>query len=206
MPTVAVVGTFDTKGEEHTFLAEQIRKAGVDTMLIDVGILGPKPATIDVSREEVAAAGGESLDALIKLNDRGHAVSMMARGAAKLLGDYERSGRIHAAINLGGGGGTTLAAEAFQALPIGVPKLIVSTIAAADMRPIIKGRDLTLMYSVLDISGLNAISRRTLGNAAAPIAGTARVATAKRAGDSDRPLVALTASRVPPRPLPAPPP
>src|SRR5258708_10146736 len=63
MPTVAVVGTFDTKGEEHTFLAEQIRKAGVDTMLIDVGILGPKPATIDVSREEVAAAGGESLEA-----------------------------------------------------------------------------------------------------------------------------------------------
>src|SRR5260370_23804984 len=122
-------------------------------------MLGTEPANMEVGGEEVGAAGGESLDGPIKDNDGGHAVSMMARGAAKLLGDYERSGRIHAAINLGGGGGTTLAAEAFQALPIGVPKLIVSTIAAGDMRPIIKGRDLTLMYSVLDISGLNAIIR-----------------------------------------------
>lgn len=193
MPKVAVLGTFDTKGEEHAFLAEKIQSAGVETLLIDVGILKPGPGSVDVSADQVAMAGGEPLESLRKRNDRNHAVNVMARGATRLLKELSATGKIQGAVALGGGSGTTLAAEAFQALAVGVPKLIVSTIAAGDMRPIVRGTDLTLMYPVLDIAGLNPISRRIIANAAAAIAGMTAAALTQEPVGSDAPLVAITA-------------
>ena len=169
--TIALIGTFDTKGEEFSFLRDRIESAGLRTLMIDVGVLGYPPFAADISQSEVAAAANEDLAALQKERDRGRSVTAMALGATVILARLHAQGTIHGVAALGGSAGTTIATAAMRALPYGFPKLMVSTLAAGDIRPYVGTKDICMMPSVLDISGLNHVSRRILNNAAGAICG-----------------------------------
>jgi uncharacterized protein (UPF0261 family) len=190
MPTVVLVGTLDTKGVEYAYLADRIRERGVDVVLVDAGIVGEPLATPDVSRDEVGAAVGADPAALAAAGDRGAAVEAMARGAAEVVRRLHAEGRLDAIGGLGGSGGSALATHAMRALPVGVPKLMVSTVASGDTSPYVGSVDVTMMYSVVDIAGINQISARILSNAAAALAGMAG-ATVPELGE-ERPLVAAS--------------
>ncbi|HXV33291.1 MAG TPA: Tm-1-like ATP-binding domain-containing protein [Gaiellaceae bacterium] len=187
MPTVVLVGTLDTKGTEYAWLAGRIRERGVDVVLVDAGIVGEPLATPDVSRDEVAGAVGADAAALAAAGDRGAAVETMARGAAEIVLRLHAEGRLDAIGGLGGSGGSALVTHAMRALPVGVPKLMVSTVASGDTSPYVGSVDVTMMYSVVDIAGINQISARILANAAAALAGMATV-TVPELGEA-RPLI-----------------
>jgi uncharacterized protein (UPF0261 family) len=188
--TVALFGTLDTKGEEYAFLRERVAAHGHDVVLVDVGVLGEPRTAPDVSREAVAAAAGEDVGALADAGDRGSAVAAMARGAAEVAKRLHAEGRLDAVAGLGGSGGSAIVTHAMRALPVGVPKLMVSTLASGDTRPYVGAVDISMTYSVVDIAGLNRISRRILANAAGAIAGMASAAGEN--GGGDRPLVGAT--------------
>lgn len=197
MPTTATVvllGTFDTKGTEYAYVKGLIEAEGVGTILVDAGVLGEPLAPPDVGRDEVAAAAGTSVGALREGGDRGEAIAAMARGAGEVVSRLHAEGRLHGVLGLGGSGGSTLFSQAVRRLPVGVPKLLVSTVAAGDTRPYVGATDLTMMYSVVDIAGINRLSERVLGNAAAAIAGMARAAAAfvPAAAAATKPLVGAT--------------
>jgi len=187
--TVAIVGTLDTKGQEFNFLKEQIEAHGVATLVIDVGILGKPVFTPDVSAAEVAKTAGEDLSELIKEGDRGHSVAVMCKGTASIVEDLYRKGKFHGLISMGGGAGTNIGTAAMRALPTGVPKLMVSTIASGDTQPYVGSKDITMMPSIVDISGINRLSRQILANAAGAIAGM--VKTEAKAKAQDKPLIAV---------------
>ena len=187
MATVVLVGTLDTKGVEHDYLRELLRGHGVDTLLVDAGVLGEPLAEPDVGRDEVAQAAGADVRALAAAGDRGAAVETMARGAAAIVTRLHAEARVDGVLALGGSGGTAIATEAMRALPIGVPKLMVSTMASGDTRPYVGASDVTMTYSVVDIAGINAVSARILANAAAAMAGMALAEPVAAAGE--RPLV-----------------
>ena len=169
--TILLIGTLDTKGTEYEYVRDLIRDRGFDTLTMDAGVLGEPGFAPDISADEVAAAGGDSLEALRARRDRGEAVDVMIRGASRLAPQLYEAGRFHGALALGGGGGTNIAAAAMQTLPTGVPKLMVSTVASGDVAPYVGVKDVTLMYSPVDIAGLNLLSRRILSNAAGAICG-----------------------------------
>ena len=187
MATVVLVGTLDTKGVEHDYLRELLRGHGIDTLLVDAGVLGEPLAGPDIGRDEVARAAGADVRALAAAGDRGAAVEAMARGAAAIVARLHAEGRVDGVLALGGSGGTAIATEAMRTLPVGVPKLMVSTMASGDTRPYVGASDVTMTYSVVDIAGLNAVSTRILANAAAAMAGMALAEPPAAAGD--RPLV-----------------
>jgi uncharacterized protein (UPF0261 family) len=187
MATVVLVGTLDTKGVEHDYLRALLRAHGVDTLLVDAGVLGEPLAEPDIGREEVARAAGADVRALAAAGDRGAAVEAMARGAAAIVSRLHAEGRVDGVLALGGSGGTAIATEAMRALPVGVPKLMVSTMASGDTRPYVGASDVTMTYSVVDIAGINAVSARILANAAAAMAGMALAEHVADAGE--RPLV-----------------
>jgi len=188
--TIALIGTFDTKGEEFSFLRDRIESAGLRTMMIDVGVLGGPPFAADISQAEVAAAAREDLVALQKERDRGRSVTAMALGATVIVARLHAQRAIHGVAALGGSAGTAIATAAMRALPYGFPKLMVSTLAAGDTKPYVGTKDICMMPSVLDISGLNHVSRRILNNAAGAICGMVAAEPA-RAFD-DKPLIAAT--------------
>ena len=169
--TIALVGTFDTKGEEFCFLRDRIESAGLRTLMIDVGVLGSPPFAVDISQAEVAAAAKEDLAALRAERDRGRSVTAMALGAKAILVRLVAQGAIHGVASLGGSAGTSIATAAMRELPYGFPKLMVSTLASGDTKPYVGTKDICMMPSVLDISGLNRVSRRILSNAAGAICG-----------------------------------
>jgi uncharacterized protein (UPF0261 family) len=187
MPTVVLIGTLDTKGIEYDYLRERLRRHGVETTLVDAGVLGEPRAKPDIAREEVARAAGADARALAEGGDRGAAVETMARGAAEIVTRLHSEGRLDGVLALGGSGGTAVASEAMRALPVGVPKVMVSTMASGDTRPYVGASDVTMMYSVVDIAGINAVSARILANAAAAIAGMVTAEPPPATGD--RPLV-----------------
>ncbi|MDZ4287300.1 MAG: Tm-1-like ATP-binding domain-containing protein, partial [Prosthecobacter sp.] len=171
MPTIAVLGTLDTKGPEHAYVAELIRGRGHKTLLIDTGTGAPPTVEPDLSREQVAAVGALDLPAMLARSDRGEAVTAMAAAAAKLLGDLATAGTIQGVISLGGGGGTAISTTAMRALPIGFPKVMVSTLAAGNIAPYVGTKDIVMIPSIVDISGLNRLSRVLLARAAGAICG-----------------------------------
>ena len=190
MATVVLIGTLDTKGAEYGFVRERLHAAGVDTVLVDCGTAGAPVIEPDVPASEVAAAVDADLAALTAAGDRGDAVTTMARGAEAVALRLHDEGRLDGLLAIGGSGGTSIASAAARALPIGVPKLIVSTMAASDTRPIIGESDLILAASVVDVAGLNSLSRRILANAAAAMAGMVSQPALERG--ADRPLVAAS--------------
>src|SRR4029453_1786130 len=160
MTTVVLLGTLDTKGDEYAYLRSLLSGHGVETILIDAGVLGEPRAAADVTREEVAQAAGADVRALADAGDRGAAVETMARGAAKIVTGLHADGRLDGILALGGWGGTAVAPGGMGALPVGVPKLMVSTMASGDTRPYVGATDVTMTYSVVDISGIDRKSTR----------------------------------------------
>ena len=190
MPTIAVLGTFDTKGAEHAFIAEAIRSRGHEPLLIHVGCLDEPPITPDVPVEEVAAAGGEDWQAVFAKKDRGESVALMARAASKYAARLAEQGRIHGIISLGGGGGTAIATSAMRALPIGFPKVMVSTLASGNTAPYVGTKDIVMMPAIVDVSGINRISRTIFENAAGAICGMVEASVARESGTvEERPII-----------------
>ena len=187
MATVVLLGTFDTKGVEYGYLRDRLVEHGVEVVLVDAGIVGEPRIEPDVTNEEVARAAGEDLRKLADAGDRGAAVEAMARGAGEVLKQLYREGRLDGILGCGGSGGSALVTRAMRELPVGVPKLMVSTVASGDTRPYVGAVDVTMMYSVVDIAGLNHVSSRILSNAAGAIAGMAQAAVPEERGE--RPLV-----------------
>ncbi len=157
---------------------------------MDLGILSDPDVPADVPAAEVAKAGGGDLAALRRERDRGHAVAVMQNGACALAPDLHRQGRFDGVLGLGGGGGTSMITAAMRTLPVGVPKLMVSTMASGDTSAYVDVRDVTMMYSVVDIAGLNPLSETILSNAAGAICGMVEHPAPAREGS--RPLVAAT--------------
>jgi uncharacterized protein (UPF0261 family) len=172
-PAVVLLGTLDTKGREYAFLRDRVREQGVEVLLVDVGVYEPQ-ITADVSRQEVARAGGSNVDELAAAGDRGAAVDAMGQGAAEVVRRLHAEGLVRGVLGLGGSGGSSIVTSAMRALPIGVPKLMVSTLASGDTRPYVGAVDVTMMYSVVDIAGVNSISAQIMANAAGAIAGMAK--------------------------------
>lgn len=187
--TIAIIAAYDTKGAEAGYVAEQIRGRGHKVLTIDVGTLEDKPG-VDVTSHEVAAAGGASLEALRSEGDKGKAMAAMAAGAAALGEKLFREGRFDAIIGLGGSAGTATGTAAMRGLPLGVPKVMVSTVASGDTSPYVGSRDIAMIYSVVDVAGLNSISRTVLANAAGAVAGMAETVVEKDA--RDRPMIAAS--------------
>src|SRR3954469_5354951 len=186
-PTVVLIGTLDTKGDEYAFLRDRLQQAGLQTVLVDVGTQGPPRTEPDVPREEVAAAAGLDLAAL---TDRGTAVAAMCGAAPVVVRRLFEEGRCQGVLAAGGSGGTAVATPAMRALPVGVPKLVVSTMASGDTSGYVDVSDVALMPAVTDVAGLNSISAGVLARAAAAIAGMVTMAPVDL-GEA-RPVVAAT--------------
>jgi uncharacterized protein (UPF0261 family) len=186
---VVIIGTLDTKGQEVEFLRESIIGHQCVPIVLDVGILNPPTTVADILRERVALAGGSNLEELLRRKDRRLAVQTMIRGAAELLRGLNKQDELSGIIAIGGGTGTHIGMGVMRTLPLGLPKLMVSTVASRDMSNLIGTKDITVMHSVVDILGLNAVSKKILSNAAAAIAGMA-----KQGGkiSSDKPIIGLT--------------
>ena len=186
MATIAVLGTLDSKGHEHQFLAACIREHGHEPLLIDVGTGDAPQVAPDISRDEVASAGDIDLAAVMARKDRGECVSAMTQAAPKLLSQLQKDGRIDGIISLGGGGGTAIATAAMRALPVGFPKVMVSTLASGNTAHYVGTKDITMIPSIVDVAGLNRISKTIFSRAAGAVCG---MVDAKVASDDDRPLI-----------------
>ena len=171
MATIAVLGTLDSKGEEHAFVAGLIAARGHQPLLIDVGTGGPPAVAPDITREQVAASIGLDLAALMAKKDRGACVVAMTHAAPALVAKLASDGRIQGIVSLGGGGGTAIGTAAMRALPLGFPKLMVSTLAAGNVAPYLGTKDITMMPSIADVAGLNRLSRTIFTRAAGAICG-----------------------------------
>ncbi len=188
--TIAVIATLDTKGPEAQFLRQQIESFGHEACVIDTGVVGEANARAEFSRESVAKAGGVPLDELLKNPSRDQAAPVMAEGATKILVDLVEQNKIHGVLGLGGTQGTTLASHAMRALPYGFPKVMVSTMASGDVSRWVDIKDVTMMFSVADILGLNPLTRKILANAAGAVCGAASVDVTLQSGR--QPLIAVT--------------
>jgi uncharacterized protein (UPF0261 family) len=166
--TVVLLGTLDTKGSEYRFVRNLLREAGVATLVVDAGVSQPVFAP-DISQDEVFRAAGTTVQQVT--GDRGRAVAAAALGAAKVAVDLFRQGKLAGILSLGGSAGTTIGTAAMRALPFGVPKLMVSTLASGQVKQYVGVRDILMMHSVVDIGGLNRISKVVLANAAAAMIG-----------------------------------
>ncbi len=186
MATIAIIGTLDSKGEEHGFLAEQIRARGHRVVLIDVGTGSPPSIQPNFTREQVAAAAGLDLAAIVARKDRGECVMAMSQAAPIFLAKLAAVNDIDGVISLGGGGGTAIATAAMRALPIGFPKLMVSTLAAGNIAPYLGTKDIVMMPSIADIAGLNRLSKMIFTRAAGAICG---MVEAKLETEGTKPLV-----------------
>ena len=193
MATVVLLGTLDTKGLEYGWLKDRLTENGVTVLAVDVGSFSESPMA-DITSDEVIAAAGADATALRERRDRGEMMTVMGAGAAAVVRRLFDEGRLHGMLAVGGSGGSSVAAPAMQALPIGVPKVLVSTMASGDVKPYVGEVDATLMYSVVDVAGINSVSEAVLGNAAAAAAGMAKAFEARAAvGTADhRPLIGLT--------------
>lgn len=177
--SIAIIGTLDTKGQEVAYLRELIQAHGHNSLVIDPGVLDKPAIQADIPRETVAQTGGAELADLIASGDKGYAIRTMIEGTRSVTLSLYANGKISGVIALGGGQGTAIGTAAMQALPLGVPKLMVSTLASGGniFEPYVGTSDMTLMHSVADISGVNTITRRVFANAAAAITGMVEAST-----------------------------
>jgi len=191
MKSVFVLATLDTKGPEAAFVRDQLGAMKVPVRIMDTGCMGTRTVPADISREEVFKAAGTTLAALQAKNDRGEAVKAAAVGATRIVLEAHQRGELAGLLALGGSAGTTIGTSAMRALPIGVPKLMVSTLASGTVRQFVGDKDILMLNSVVDILGINRISRKILGEAARAMAGMVTLGTGDPGGD-DKPLVAVT--------------
>lgn len=187
--TICIIGALDTKGEEFAFLKAEIEKRGCDTLVVDTGVLGEPLFTPDVAHERVAELGGTPLADLVARQDRGEAMTVMTRGAAEIARQLYTEGKIHGIIGMGGGGGTVIGTSAMRALPVGFPKVMVSTVASGDVSAYVGTTDITMMPSIVDVAGINRISRTIFTNAAGAICG---MVSGEPTPGEDKPLITAT--------------
>ena len=188
---IAVIGTLDTKGSEVGFICETIAKLGHTPIVIDPGVLGQPILQADVTRQEIAQAGGESLDSLVARKDKAHAQSVMIQGLVNAVTGLYAEGRFAGIVAVGGAQGTAMATAAMRALPVGVPKVMLSTVACGKTTfgPYVGTKDICMMHSVADISGLNRVTYRLLAQAAQAVVAMASVPPV---AESTQELVAIT--------------
>lgn len=189
MKTIAIAGTFDTKGKEFAYVRDLIQSLGLGVFSINAGIYEPE-FTPDVSNAEVAAAAGYSIEQLADKHDRALATKVMSEGMEKLVPKLYEEGKFDGILSFGGSGGTSLVTPAMRALPIGVPKLMVSTMASGNVSQYVGTSDIIMMPSIVDVSGLNSISTKIFSNAVFAMAGM--VSHTFRAHGESKPLVAAT--------------
>src|SRR5438876_3007840 len=185
MATVVLLGTMDTKGRDYAFLRERLLEQGIDVLVVDAGVGEPVGLKPDVANTELAGNASELWEA----RDRGDAVTAMGEGAARVVKRLHEEGRLDGILALGGSGGSSIAAAAMRELPVGVPKLIVSTVGSGDTRPYVGASDVSMTYSVVDIAGVNSISARIMANAAGAIAGMVKAAVPEL---ESKPLIGAT--------------
>ena len=171
MATIVVMGALDTKGAELEFVKKQIEARGHQTVVVDTGVMGEPAFAATITRQEVAKAAGADLAALVKTADRGTAVSAMSKGAHEIALRLLKAGQVDGIIGMGGGAGTSVGTAAMRALPLGIPKVMVSTLASSDVRGFVGVKDIMMVPSIVDISGLNRISRGVFTRAAAAVCG-----------------------------------
>ena len=188
--TIVITGSLDTKGKEFSFLRELIQKEGLETLVIDFGVMGEPAFAPDITRQEVAKAGGGDLTSLTSGEHKDEAMRVMAAGLAVVVRRLFDQGRLDGIIGMGGGGGTSLSTMAMRALPVGVPKVMVSTLGGGDVSAYVGTRDITFIPSIVDVAGFNRISRAIYANAAGAIAGMVKMEKSK--GDDEKPLVAAS--------------
>ncbi len=188
--TVAILATLDTKGKEAAYLRQQIEKYDVRVIVIDAGVVGRPEAQADITRDEVARAGGGVLAEILKNPSRETAAPIMAEGAAAIVTRLAKEKKVHGIVAMGGTQGTTLSTQVMRSLPYGFPKVMVSTMASGNVAPWVDIKDITMMFSVADILGLNPVTKKILANAAGAVAGMAISDVELETGR--RPLVAVT--------------
>lgn len=187
---VFLLATLDTKGLEADFVRQRLKALGVEVVLVDTGCLGTPQVQADISRQQLFAAAGARWEDAFAKNDRGAAVTTASQGATKICAEALANGGLAGVMGLGGSAGTTIGTAAMRGLPIGVPKLMVSTLASGQVRPYVQDKDILMLNSVVDIAGINRISRRILGEAAAAMAGMVQGPTPTES--SEKPLVAAS--------------
>ncbi|WP_231188460.1 Tm-1-like ATP-binding domain-containing protein [Haladaptatus sp. DYF46] len=188
--SVVIVGTLDTKGEEIDFARNILESQAVDVHIIDTGVVGEPEIEPDTTAKEVAEAGGSNLESLRDERNRGKAIEAMGEGAAAIVSRYHDEGTLDGILGLGGSGNTSVATTAMRALPIGVPKLMVSTVASGDTEPYVGTQDIMMMYSVADIEGINQLSGTVISNAALAMVGM--VTNDPGVTVEDRPTIGLS--------------
>ena len=187
---VVIVGTLDTKGAEIGFARDVIEAQGVDTHLVDVGVLGDPTISPDTPASAVATAAETTLETLREDADRGEAMEAMGEGARAVVERLHEEGKLDGILGLGGSGNTSIATTAMRALPVGVPKFMVSTMASGDTEPYVGSRDIAMLYSVADIEGLNQLSRTVIANAALAMVGM--VSNDPDVEVEDKPTIGIT--------------
>jgi uncharacterized protein (UPF0261 family) len=191
MPSVFLFATLDTKGHEADYVRQLLASSGVAVTLVDTGALGQPSVRADVSRERLFELAGTTLGAVQSRGDRGEAVTLAASGAERLARDAFARGELSGVLGLGGSAGTTIATAAMKALPLGVPKVMVSTLASGMVRQFVGDKDIFMLNSVVDILGLNRVSRLVLAQSAGAMAGLVAHPPPK-ADPADKPIVAAT--------------
>ena len=189
MKTIAIAGTFDTKGRELKFIKELVEEQGLATLCIHTGVFEPLVAP-DVTNADIAAAVGADINPIIEKKDRATATDVLSRGMEALIPKLYAEGKFDGIISIGGSGGTSLATPAMRALPIGVPKVMVSTMASGDVSPYVGTSDIIMIPSVVDVEGLNDISRKIFSNAVNALVGM--VQNQKEIKGDGKPLLAAT--------------
>lgn len=170
MKTIAIIGTFDTKGKEYIYIKELIESLGLATYTVHTGVFEPM-FTPNISNDEIAKSAGWDIKVIANKKDRGLATEVLSKGAEKLIPKLYKERKFDGIISLGGSGGTSLATPAMRALPIGVPKVMVSTVASGNTSPYVGTSDIIMVPSIVDVAGLNSISTKIFTNAVFAIVG-----------------------------------
>ncbi|MFN2221943.1 MAG: Tm-1-like ATP-binding domain-containing protein, partial [Candidatus Promineifilaceae bacterium] len=187
--TIVVVGALDTKGQEFAFVKAAIEARGHRALVINTGVIGEPPFKPDISAAEVAEAGGATLQALRDQSDRGKAIGVMTQGAATVVTALYEQGRVDGILGMGGSAGTIVGTSAMRALPVGLPKVMVTTLAGSDTGPYVGSKDVVMFPSVVDVSGVNRISARIYANAVGAVVGMVETAAPQIA---EKPLIAAS--------------
>jgi uncharacterized protein (UPF0261 family) len=188
--TVVLVGALDTKGKEFAYVKELIEKEGLNTLVVDFGVMGKPDFSSDVSREEVARQGGGYLTELASGQHKDEAMKVMAAGLKAVVSQLYADGKLDGILGMGGSGGTSIATTAMRALPVGVPKVMVSTVGGGDVSAYTGTKDITFIPSIVDVAGINSISRVIYANGAGAIAGMVKMEKPKT--EAEKPLIAAS--------------
>ena len=189
--TILMLGTFDSKGNEFQYLYEELLRRGVAVMTMDVGVFKPQGHFhVDITSEEVAESGGRLLKDIRARGDRGEAMKYMSLGARSIALSLQKKGIIQGIISMGGGGGTSVAATAMQGLPLGFPKVCISTLASGNTQEYVGTKDIVLFPSIVDICGINRFSRMIMSRAAGAVCGMVELDPI--ISQNDKPVIAIS--------------